>query len=81
MKFESAPFFEVAIGLLIVAIGFIVWWWSTQLIWILIFPQPLAKSIIESTPFVFWAIGVVLVMDGFRRRLKKQPSKASPKDE
>jgi uncharacterized protein YjeT (DUF2065 family) len=71
MKSKRAPFLEVAAGLLLVVIGFILWWWSTQLVWIQIYPQPLEKSLIESVPFVFWAIGVVLVMDGFRRRLKK----------
>jgi hypothetical protein len=75
MKFKRASFFEVAAGLLLVIIGFILWWWSTQLVWILIYPQPLAKSLIESIPFVFWAIGFALVMDGFRRWLKSNPSR------
>ena len=69
MNFKRKPFFEVAIGLLLVAIGFVLWWWSTQLVWILIYPQPLAKTLIESMPFVFWAIGILLVIDGFRRWL------------
>ena len=80
MKSKRAPFFEVAAGLLLVVIGFILWWWSTQLVWIQIYPQPLEKSLIESMPFAFWAIGVVLVMDGFRRRLK-ETDKASSKEE
>lgn len=75
MKFKRALFFEVAAGLLLVAIGFILWWWSKQLVRILIYPPPLAKSLIETMPVVCWAIGVVLVVDGFRRWLKK-PSEA-----
>ena len=67
MDFKRKPFFEVATGLLLVAIGSILWWWSTQFAWILIYPQPLAKALIESMPFVFWLTGVVFVIDGFRR--------------
>lgn len=67
MKFKRTPFIEIAIGLLLVAIGFILWLWSTQLLWILIYPQPLAKSLIEIIPYVFWAIGTILLIDGFRR--------------
>jgi hypothetical protein len=78
MKLKRAPFFEVAAGLLLVIIGFILWWWSTQLIWILIYPQPLAKSLIETMPFVFWIIGFVLVIDGFRRWLRSNLSKFPP---
>jgi len=77
MKFERAPFFEVTTGLLLVAIGFILWWWSKQLHWILIYPQPLAMSLIESMPFVFWVIGVILVMDGFRRWLANNHARLS----
>lgn len=66
MDFKRKLVFEVATGFLLVAIGFILWW-STQLAWILIYPQPLAKALIESMPFVFWVTGVVLVIDGFRR--------------
>jgi hypothetical protein len=78
MKFKSTPFFEVVVGLLLVAIGFILWWWSAQLVWIQIYPQPLTKSLIESMPFAFWAIGVVLVMDGFRRRLRNNQTRVPP---
>jgi protein-S-isoprenylcysteine O-methyltransferase Ste14 len=71
MKFKGTPFLEIAIGLLLVVIGFILWLWSIQLFWILIYPQPLAKSLIETLPYVFWATGAILVIDGFRRWLKK----------
>jgi hypothetical protein len=37
------------------------------LVWILIYPQPLAKSLIEAVPFVFWVTGYVLVIDGIRK--------------
>jgi hypothetical protein len=70
MKSKRVPFFEVAAGSLLVVTGLILFWWSTQLVWILIYPQPLAKSLIEILPFLFWVTGVVLVLDGFRRWLK-----------
>ena len=77
MKSKKTPFFEIATGLLLVLFGFILWWWSTQLVWILIYPQPLEKSLIEGLPFVFWAIGPVLVVDGLRRKLQNNQGKLS----
>ena len=49
MKSEQALFLEVAAGLLFVVTGFILWWWSTHLVWIQIYPPPLEKIIIETT--------------------------------
>ena len=77
MKSKRTPYFEATAGLFLVVIGFILWWWSTQLVWIQIYPQPLEKSLIESMPFVFWAIGVVLVIDGFRRKLENNRARLS----
>ena len=77
MKSKGAPFFEVATGVLMVVIGFILWWWSKQLIWIQIYPQPIAKSLIESAPLVFWVTGVILVIDGFRRKLTNNQTRFS----
>jgi hypothetical protein len=67
MKSKISPFFEIVAGLLLVIVGFILWLWSTQLVWILIYPQPLAKSLIEAIPLVFWVTGYVLVIDGIRK--------------
>ena len=77
MKSKRAPFFEFIAGVLMVVIGFILWWWSKQLSWIQIYPQPIAKSLIESVPLVFWATGVILVIDGFRRRLTDNQTRFS----
>ena len=78
MNSKRAPFVEVAAGLLLVVTGFILWLWSKQLVWIQIYPQPLAKSLIEIVPFIFWATGTVLVVDGFRRWIKNDRAKFSP---
>ena len=77
MKSKKTPFLEVAAGLLLVLFGFILWWWSTQLAWILIYPQPLEKSFIEGLPFAFWALGPVLVVIGLRRKLQNNQGKLS----
>jgi hypothetical protein len=70
MDSESVILFEFYFGVLFIVIGFIVWWWSTHLLWILIYPPPLAKQFIESIPFVFWGLGALLFMDGVRRKIK-----------
>lgn len=72
MKYRRTPFFELSAGIIVVAIGFILWWWSTQLVWIQIYPQPYAKSLIEIAPSIFWIIGAFLIIDSFRRTLKNK---------
>jgi hypothetical protein len=66
--------FEICIGLLLIIIGFIVWWWSTHLLWILIYPPPLAKQLIDGLPFVFWSLGALLFIDGMRRKINDRTS-------
>ena len=61
---------EIWIGLALIIIGFIVWWWSKQLLWILIYPPPLAKLLLDSLPFLFGGLGTILVIDGVRRKQK-----------
>jgi hypothetical protein len=74
MNMKSVIGFESCIGLLLIIIGFIVWWWSTHLLWILIYPPPLAKQLIDGLPFVFWSLGALLFIDGMRRKIKDRTS-------
>jgi hypothetical protein len=72
MDGEQSVIFEICIGGVLVGIGFILHWWSTQLLWILIHPSPVAKQFVESLPFVFWIIGALLVVDSIRRMMKQK---------
>ena len=69
MEGERIHVIEICIGLVLIVIGFILWWWSKQLLWILIYPPPLTKQFIEGLPFVFWSIGALLIIDGVRRMI------------
>jgi len=73
MTVKRIQYFEAASGFFLILLGFFIWWWSTQLIWILIYPQPLEKTLIEVMPFVFWTIGLVLIVDGLRRVFETNP--------
>ena len=79
MKSRRTSYFEAGTGLVLLSIGFIVLWWSRQLFWITIYPQPLEKSLIEIMPFIFWTIGAVLIVDAVRRdnKLMKREKKIS----
>ena len=72
MDGERIHITEFCSGVVLLVIGFIVYWWSTQLVWVLIYPPPLAKQFIESLPFVFWIIGAFFVIDGVRRMMKRK---------
>jgi uncharacterized membrane protein HdeD (DUF308 family) len=69
MDSEKIHVIEIGTGAVSIIIGFILHWWSTQILWILIHPPPLAKQLIEGLPFVFWVIGALLIVDGVRRML------------
>jgi hypothetical protein len=73
MAKKRVMFVEICIGLLLIIIGLIVWWWSRQLLWILIYPPPLTKQLIESLPIICWGLGILLVMDGVRRKIPDHP--------
>jgi len=61
---------EVSLGLILIVIGFILLWWSRQLVWIQIYPPPWEKQLIESLPWIFWILGALLIIDGLRRMIK-----------
>ena len=71
MEKKRVIFVEFFIGLLLIATGLCLWWGSQQLVWILIFPPPVTKKLIEIIPFICWAIGILLILDTFRRTRKK----------
>jgi hypothetical protein len=68
MEGKRIAIFEFCIGILLIALSFAFWWWSKQLVWILIYPPPLAKQLIEGLPFALWGLGALLVVDGLRRK-------------
>jgi hypothetical protein len=61
---------RLCIGALLIVLGFILRWWSIQLLWILIHPPPLAKLFVDSLPFVFWVIGALFIVDTMRRMMR-----------
>ena len=63
---------EICTGVVLIVIGFILYWWSTQLLWILIHPPPLGKQLIESLPLVFWVIGALLIVDSVGRMMMQK---------
>ncbi|MCK5628210.1 hypothetical protein KAI12_01975 [Candidatus Bathyarchaeota archaeon] len=71
MGAEQTWVFEAVLGAFLVVVGFVLWWWSRQLVWILIYPPPLSQIVIEALPFVFWGLGVLLIIDSVRRKLKR----------
>ncbi len=67
MDNEKKHFIEICTGFILIVIGFLLDWWSKQLVWIEIYPPPIAKQIIEVLPFLFWGLSALLIVDGVRR--------------
>jgi hypothetical protein len=69
MEGKRVGVIEIDIGCLFIMLGLFVWWWVTHLLWILIYPPPLAKQVLDSLPFVCWIVGALLLLDGIRRQI------------
>ena len=72
---ELKPVLELCIGLVMLVIGVLVDWWSRQLVWIEIYPPPLAKQIIGLLPTLFWIVSIILLVDGMRRLLSEKSNR------
>jgi hypothetical protein len=44
------------------------YWWSRQLLWIMIYPPPIEKQIMDISPYVVGILGVILIIDSLRKR-------------
>jgi hypothetical protein len=75
MSFQRKYIIRLGIGGTLIAVGLILHLWSTQLLWILVYPQPFAKQLLEILPYVFWIKGVVLVIYNLRKAMmsKEKP--------
>lgn len=72
MKLSRIVIFELGLGLILVVAGFFLWCWSMDLFWIMIYPPPLEKRLIETIILMVWAVGAVFVIDGLRRFIKNK---------
>lgn len=66
---EKRTVIEICTGLVLIVLGFLLDWWSKRLVWIKIYPPPLAKQIIEVLPFLFLGLSALLIVDGVRRMI------------
>jgi len=48
-------------------VGVAVYWWTSQLFWIMIYPPPVEKQILDVLPYITWMVGAVLILDSIRR--------------
>ena len=75
MELKKVHVIELIAGLALIILGLVVYWWASQLFWILIYPPPILKIIIDILPFILWLIGVVLILDSIRRIRAESSSK------
>jgi hypothetical protein len=64
---KKANIFRIIGGIFFFSLGFILWKWSKQWLWVLIYPPPIAKQFIEKMSLILCILGVLLVFDGVRR--------------
>jgi hypothetical protein len=70
MEKERVIYIETCASLILFVAGFFIWWWSQQLVWILIFPPPFEKQLIESMPYICWGLAILIILDALRRKWK-----------
>jgi hypothetical protein len=67
---NKIPIIEIALSFTFIVIGYFVIWWSQQKYWILIYPPPIEKQLIEILPFIFLGLAFLLIFDALRRSRK-----------
>jgi hypothetical protein len=58
---------EILIGLLLIIVGCLLYWWSTNLLWIMIYPPPFEKQLIQISSFFSVGLGILLFFNGCRK--------------
>jgi len=67
MRVRRAAIIELLIGLVLLIVGVAVYWWTSQLFWIMIYPPPVEKQILDVLPYIAWIVGAALILDSIRR--------------
>jgi len=67
MRVRGAAIVELLIGLVLLIVGVAVYWWTSQLFWIMIYPPPVEKQILDVLPYITWIVGAALILDSIRR--------------
>jgi len=67
MKKDEVQYVEIIIGLFLITLGALIHWWSKKLVWIMIYPPPIQKQILNILPYLLWTIGIVLILDYIRK--------------
>ena len=68
MRVRKTTIIEGLIGLALLMLAAVLYWWSRQLVWIMIYPPPIEKQIMDISPYVVGILGVILIIDSLRRR-------------
>ena len=72
MEKNKVVVIEILASLTFIVTGLFVWWCSQQLVWIQIYPPPLAKQFIDIAPFFFWGFDILFILDALRRNIIKE---------
>ena len=69
MTRERYVIIEFFVGVIMLAVGAVIYWWKSKLYWIMIYPPPVEKQVMDVVPYIFWIVGLILV-DSVRRHLR-----------
>ena len=58
---------QLFVGIALLCVAAIVYWWTTQIYWIAIYPPPYQKQVLGALPYVISGLGIVLILDAVRR--------------
>jgi len=58
---------ELFVGIALLCVAAIVYWWTTQIYWIAIYPPPYQKQVLDALPYAISGLGIVLMLDAVRR--------------
>lgn len=58
---------EFILGLILLSLGLFLYWWSSSLVWIAVYPPPIGKQVLTFLPWLLIFAGIFLLVDGLRK--------------
>jgi hypothetical protein len=67
MNSKNVAALETIIGMVLLVVAGLVYWWMSRIYWIAVYPPPFQKQVLDMLPYIIAGLGVVLLLDAIRR--------------
>jgi hypothetical protein len=72
MNGRKVVILELFVGIILLVVAMIIYWWISQIYWIAVYPQPFRKQVLYVLPYTVAGLGIVLILDAARRWVSRR---------